>query len=409
VADVTVHAGSVWEGLRSGLLSFVYLDQPWRYLSESFARSAVPWLAMGLVALLAWSAFRWAGDADLSGAPLPAGASRRAVGLGVLWAVLGALPPALAGHHFSAYYMSFAAVGFALACGPLLAEARWPVAAGVLLLAPVLNVAANGVDHFRLTTHTDELPGVGYVTIARLGREARFLDSLQVALQRERPPRGAAIYLSHAPKGVSFATAGERAPKVWFDDPTLELTYITRYESGAAGRAARFFRFDEQTQGFVPLPAALVDGIVATEALLAHGRWAEARDHVERTLAYARPGLHELERVELLNDLGMIEWRLGDKPSARVRWTEAAAEAPEHVAVRLNLTVLEADAGRLDSALVHVRDVLSIEPDQPLALLFLARIERQLGHVSDAAATWQRLESENPAFADSVERHDGSY
>jgi Tfp pilus assembly protein PilF len=71
--------------------------------------------------------------------------------------------------------------------------------------------------------------------------------------------------------------------------------------------------------------------------------------------------------------------------------------------------VLEADAGHFETALAHVDTLLQVEPDQPLGLLFRARLERQLGRESDAEATWQQLVSEQPAFADSVARQDGGY
>src|SRR5262249_24006302 len=121
--------------------------------------------------------------------------------LGLVWAALAVLPPALAGHHFSAYYVTFAGVGFALLAGQGLAGCPRAVAITFLVAATLMNAVANGVDSFRITKTQPEPPGVSFVTIARLKAEVRFLRALHQGLIENPPPRRAVIYLSYAPRG----------------------------------------------------------------------------------------------------------------------------------------------------------------------------------------------------------------
>jgi tetratricopeptide (TPR) repeat protein len=402
VADVTLRLDHFWEGLRSALLTYVYVDQPWVYLREAMGRIQVPWAAIALLAIAATVALmltRTSGGEETS--------TGRGMRLGALWAIIGTLPVALVGHHFSAYYVCFSAVGFALVAGLLLMRAPRIAVVGVFALAATLNVVANAVESFRLRSNEDDLPGVSYVTIARLGYEARYLDSLHSAMKRDPPPRGAVVYLSHAPHRASFATAGDRAPRIWFQDPALELTYIGQYRPGAETRPRRFLRFHPEHRSFAPLPETLVRLTIEGEEFMARGQWAAARASFGRALEHARPGMHDLERVELANGIGVAANREGDTLTARNAWDAALSLAPDHRGALLNRAGLDASAGRFEAAKRWVERLLSKAPHDPLALLYLARLERALGHGADAQQAWARLVAADPAFADSVARTAG--
>src|SRR5215831_2230854 len=104
LADVSLRADSLWEGMRCALLSYVALEQPWVSIAGAFRDPRWPWAALAaalaLVFVLVWASRRLT--------PPPArAASDRTLALGALWAVLGAVPIALAGHHYSAYYITF--------------------------------------------------------------------------------------------------------------------------------------------------------------------------------------------------------------------------------------------------------------------------------------------------------------
>jgi hypothetical protein len=398
VADVTLRLDRFWEGIRSAVLTYVYADQPWKYLREGFRHMEVPWIAMALVvgvALLARGVPTGPRGATAGHEP---GEGQR---LGILWSTIGVLPIGLVGHHFSAYYVCFSAVGFALLAGTFLGRLPVAATASVLAVSAVLNVAANSTETFLILSDEEE-PGVSYVPISRLAQEARFLDSLQVAMRRDPPPRGALVYLSHAPHRASFATAGERAPQVWYRDTTLTLTYIGQYRPGATDRPTRFLRFDPGTRGFVSLPESLVSAIVEGEDRMAAGDWAGARPALLRALDRTRPGLHDIERIELGNSLGVASNRAGDSAAARAAWRGVLALAPTHRGALLNLAGLDASAGHYGEARAQVERLLERHPDDALGLLYLARLERALGDAAAVDRAWSRLVATDRRFADSV-------
>lgn len=401
VADVTLRVDHFWEGFRSALLTYLYVEQPWIHLREAMGRIQVPWVAMALLAVIAGLAFM------LPRTNGGSGAVGRGVRLGLVWAVVGALPVGLVGHHFSAYYVCFSAVGFALAAGLGLARGPRIAVIGLLALGVNLNVVANAVESFRHRSNEGDMPGVSYVTTARLGIEVRYLDSLYHAMLRDPPPRGAVVYVSHSPHRASLVTMGGRAPRIWFQDPALELTYIGQYRPGADARPKRFLRYDPDNRSFASLPETLVALTIEGEEHMSRGEWAAARSIFGRALGHARPGVHDLERVELANGIGVAASHQGDTATARQAWDAALSLAPDHRGALLNRAGLEATAGRFDAAMQQVERLLIVAPDDPLALLLLARLERALGHGDAAERAWKRLVSAHPSFADSVARHVG--
>ena len=90
-----------------------------------------------------------------------------AILFGLLWALVGAVPIGLAGHHFSAYYVSFAAVGFAIGAGVWLS--RWPalVTVPILIALTMLGVASNRIETFR-REQVNERPGLSFVNTANM-------------------------------------------------------------------------------------------------------------------------------------------------------------------------------------------------------------------------------------------------
>jgi tetratricopeptide (TPR) repeat protein len=401
MADVALQPGGLWEGLRFGLLSYFYLDQPLADLGNAAARVAWPVLAIVLVvagAIIAFTIPKGAGARPGNSAP--------GWRLGLLWATVGLLPVALVGHHFSAYYISFAAVGFALLAGLFLSRTAWPVVAGIFVVAAWANVVANGVEPFRLVREGVEPPGISYVSISRLEWERKFVDALHDALKRDPPPKGGVIYLAHAPHYLELATFGERAPRIWFHDPTLDLSYITRYRI-EGDRPRRFLRFDPRHWNFVSLPNALVDAMVEGEEALAAGRPGVARPALERALALAVPGTHDIERAELETSYGLACFQTGDTESARRAWLAALAIDPANRGALLNLAAWNAGRGDFREARILTLRTLALDGRDPVALYYLSRVERSLGNETGSRRAWEELASAEPAFADSVARRDG--
>lgn len=386
VADLSWAPASIAEGLRSSVLALFALEQPGDALRAALLDSGFPFVTLGLAAALLAALVLWSTRLPEASRPV----RDRAFMLGLLWAALGVLPLALAGHHFSAYYVTFAGVGFALAAGRMLAAAPMPLAAAALIAQCALGLTANRVD---LTNRTEAEPvlGVSYVTAARLDHERVFLDSLRVALARTAPPRGATVYLTHAPHSTAFVTAEYRAPRLWFDDPALALRNIGDYRPGSAPVPHAFLRFDERSRGFYPVPVAVMDADLAAEAAMNAGQPATARLQVEHALAVLPAGAAPTVRLELLNNRGIACAALGDSASARASWREALALDPTFESAALDLARFDAAAGRLTDARDTLRRFLDHTPEAAESLRLLARVERALGDAAAAEAALRRL------------------
>ena len=399
LADVSLQAGSLVEGMRSALLSYVALEQPWGAVAGALRDPRLPWLALAaalaMVFGLVWASRRLAP---------PAGTSLTQDGtlaLGGLWAVLGALPIALAGHHYSAYYITFSGVGFALLLGRLLAGSAPALAFVALAALAVVGEAANRVDLFNFA-RMEPTAGVSYITITRLDYERVFLDSLHVAMDRIPPPRGGAVYLSHAPRYTTFVTMYGRAARVWYDDAGLALGMIGDYHAPES-RAHAFLRFDPATHGFVHVPNDLMDADLAAESAMDQQYSAEALVQLDRALALLPATGLDVVRLDLLNNRGFACASLGDTAAARDSWRRALAVDPAFASAALNLARLDAPAGRLAEARATLEALLTHAPADGEALSLLVRVLRAQGDRAAAQAALARLEAVDPARAAQLE------
>jgi hypothetical protein len=395
LADVTLKAGSLWEGMRSALLSYVALEQPWGAIVGAFRDPRMPWLALAACSIVV-TGLVWAGR-RLAPPPPSHTVPDRTLMLGGLWAVLGAVPVALAGHHYSAYYITFSGVGFALFAGRLLAVAAPAVAFVSLAAVLVVGEAANRVELFNFARMEPEA-GVSYITITRLDYERRFLDSLHVAMDRIRPVRGSAVYLSHAPQYTTFVTMSGRAPRVWYDDPELRLGMIGEYRPPQS-RPQAFLRFDPASRGFVHVPNAVMDADLAAESAMDQQRPAEARVQLDRALALLPASGLDVVRLDLLNNRGFACASLGDTASARDSWKRALAIDPAFASAALNLARFDAPAGRLAEARATLEQLLAHEPADGEALSLLVRVLRAQGDAEAAQAALEHLATVDPTRA----------
>lgn len=397
LADVSLSLGSLWEGLRSTLLSYFALEQPWDAIARVFREPGFPWgqaaiVVAALVALVGWSrTLPGAGAAPAAG---------RAPELGALWAVVGAVPVALAGHHFSAYYITYSGIGFALLAGRMLAQAPPLLAATGLVAGMGLGLAANRVGLYNIFRE-EPVAGVSYITITRLDFERVYLDSLHAALDRARPARGGRIYLTHAPRLTRFVTMDGRAPKVWFDDPDLELRTVGEYHPPES-RPHVFLRFDPATWGFVAVPSEVMDANLAAEAAMTARRPEEARVQLDRAFAALPPRGLDLVRLDLWNNRGAASVALGDSAAARAAWRQALALDPTFAAAALNLANFEAEAGHFAAARATLEQLLGHVPASGDALKLLVRVQRAQGDLAAAQATWTRLAAVDPAQANAL-------
>jgi len=329
------------------------------------------------------------------------GARDGVLGLGALWATLGALPIALAGHHYSAYYVTFSGVGFALALGRVLAPTPPALAFALFAASAVAGEAANRVDLFNFERMEPEA-GVSFITMGRFEYEVAFLDSLHVAMDRLRPAPGSRVFLSHAPHYTSFVTVRGACARVWFEDPALELGSIGDYR-GPESRPHAFLRFDPASHGFVHVPNEVMDADLAAERAMDQHRPADARAAVDRALALLPTSGPEVVRLDLLNNRGFACASLGDTAAARDSWRRALAIDPAFASAALNLARLDAPAGRLADARTTLERLLVHAPANGEALSLLVRVQRVQGDETAAQVTLTKLAEVAPEMASQLE------
>ena len=395
LADVSLQAGSLWEGMRSALLSYVALEQPWGAIAGALRDPRLPWLALAAALAVVLGLVWWSRSLAR---PSPARTvPDRTLALGGLWAVLGAVPIALAGHHYSAYYITFSGVGFALLLGRLLAASAPALSFVALATLTLVGEAANRVDLFNFARMEPEA-GVSYITMTRLDYERVFLDSLHVAMDRIPPRRGGAVYLSHAPQYTTFVTMYGRAARVWYDDPRLRLAMIGDYHAPES-RTHAFLRFDPATHGFLQVPNDLMDADLAAESAMDQQYSAEALVQLDRALALLPATGLDIVRLDLLNNRGFACASLGDTAAARDSWRRALAIDPTFASAALNLARLDAPAGRLADARTTLEQLLAHAPADGEALSLLVRVLRAQGDLAAAQAALARLAAVDPARA----------
>lgn len=365
VADVRLDPVSLWAGLSGGVGTLLFLEAPWSALAG--AGVALPWAALLIAAALALLAATAESGAVTASGHNPVAARARVAGFGAAWLAAGLLPLLLVGHVFSAYYVSFAAVGFALLAAAGLAALPRPVP---LMLFPVLalaNAAIHGVDLYREKV---DRAGVSHFTARRLERAAVYVNALARAVDVHPPARGGRVYLTRVPTNVGFATAEDRALWVWRGDSTLSLTHLGAAGGGDPPPGSRFYRFDADVGRFVILPDSLPLLVRAGERAWSGGDTLTARAAFGRASALASGDSLRFERAALESAIGDLSWALGERRHAEAAWERALA------------------AGTNDRA----------------SLVGLARARGLRGDRAGSEAAWTLLVRAHPTFAESLSR-----
>ena len=101
------------------------------------------------------------------------------------------------------------------------------------------------------------------------------------------------------------------------------------------------------------------------------GRWDEGRDAFERAIALGADG------VDSLNELSICLLELGRIPEARRALERALNAENENVKVMVNLGAIAVRQDRLDEALGFFRAALDIDPSDPAATSWIARLEAE--------------------------------
>lgn len=137
----------------------------------------------------------------------------------------------------------------------------------------------------------------------------------------------------------------------------------------------------------------------------------DLRAGVELAMTYARQGQNDKavkladaivksdpSNLAMLNFLGNIKGRIGDKRGARVAFEQVVAKDPNFRPGGINLSWLDIEEGRFDPARTRLQKMLTQRKDDPDVLYELGVLEARAKRPDEALKHWQR--------ADEVQRQD---
>ena len=288
-----------------------------------------PWVPLAAVLLaLAW-AWRSANPAGAARAPSPAMAPERAPGsapgprpqrapvalgpvrLGLVWALLGALPVAAVAAIWSSYYYLFALCGLALALGAALSRLRLVGAIAVLALLAWGSQCGRGQGEFSVIR--GPWSTMSHVNRFYIERSMRYVSRYLADLRRERPalPARSTVFFAGIPSSIAFQ-AGDGPLVRWaYRDSSLRSYYITRFTLDHTRRGPVFF--------FSVSKDTLREILRDPEELIALGigmMLEEKLDAARDALEYARRQAPEPKLPTYA--LAWVQWARGERDTARV-------------------------------------------------------------------------------------------
>lgn len=103
--------------------------------------------------------------------------------------------------------------------------------------------------------------------------------------------------------------------------------------------------------------------------------------------------------LAMLNFLGNIKGRLGDRKGLREAYERALAKDPKFRPVVINMAWLDMEDGRLDAARIRLKAFLKDQPKDPDILFQLGAVERSARKPAEAIALWteaDRVQQKDP-------------
>jgi putative PEP-CTERM system TPR-repeat lipoprotein len=107
---------------------------------------------------------------------------------------------------------------------------------------------------------------------------------------------------------------------------------------------------------------------------------------------------HDPDSAEMLNFLGNVKARAGDKAGARAAWDRTLVRAAGNRVASINLNWLDIEEGKLESARARLTRMLATQANDPDALLQMGSVEHASKRYQEAINWWQK--------ADGMQRQD---
>ncbi len=173
--------------------------------------------------------------------PAPPVTHRGAVGAGLAWALLGALPVVVVAPIWSAYFYLFALGGVALALGAALARAPRLAALAVVAALAWGAAGARGLDEF--AQKPDAWATLSHVNPRYLERAGEKVSELLAGLKSVRPTLtpGSTVYFSGTPAWSGVQAGGGPMLRWAYRDTSLRADFTSRFSRAGAGRGPVLF------------------------------------------------------------------------------------------------------------------------------------------------------------------------
>ncbi len=176
-------------------------------------------------------------------------------------------------------------------------------------------------------------------------------------------------------------------------------------ESSKAGQAG-FFSTQEAWGDYQPVAFNIpgVQASVPAQEAMRRSFEEQMKRFVEREIGDREQALlREVQKAQgdpkALNNLGVLYARYGLLEKAAAQF-DAALKRGEYAPALLNQGNLRSLQGRPEEALVYYQRALALQPDNPRAMLAVARTSHQLGNFGDAKRQYDRLEALDPKLAE---------
>ncbi len=322
-----------------------------------------------------------------------------AVGRGLGWSVLGALPVAAVASIWSAYFYVFALCGVALAIGAWTATRQRWLALLVVALLTVSSERARQIDEF--ATGKSAWTPQSHVNRFYVDRAIRRVSRYLADLRRQRPtlPRRSTLFYANVP-ALSGWQAGDGALLRWaYRDTTLRSYYLANFSLRQARRGP-FFLFvveNDELRDHTRDPLLLKD---VAFSMLVHRKAKPAADALTLELE-RRPHDQEVRYW-----LAWAQWANGDTAAACRSLASSGVTplgGPSPELQRAARAIALRDTAGAVRALVEGRDHHGLDPEihARLAALLLPQESQRTSAVVEAFAVtalapqwadgWRRL------------------
>lgn len=247
--------------------------------------------------------------------------------------------------------------------------------------------------------HVEQILAVASDAASTLALKARILLALEAPVDaRDVATKAVETKPDHvlANLALSEALAADGDPEAAVEQANAAVAAAPHSQAAHAAKVRRLLtagRVDEALSEILGSETTLADlGAVEllADELRARGRYAHARDVLERSLDHAPP------RVSALRLLGHVQIDLGLFDEAATTFDMAASLAPSNAELLADRALAQDQAGLIRSALRSIREALSVNGDDAWALTIHGLVLADSGEFEAALAPLARATDIDP-------------